>query len=98
MASAGSRIANAANDMRKNARYHEGHEHCRNEHHPIEHGGRAELSSAGTTAEYVEPSNDGYRHTNHTEERTLVSDEWPIHEDRLHRAGPNNSARPPSAR
>ena len=72
--------------MRKNAGYHKGHEHCRNEHHPIEHGSRAELSSAGTAAEYVEPSNDGYRHTKHTEERTLVSDEWRIHEDRLHRS------------
>jgi hypothetical protein len=39
--------------MRKNARYHEGQEHCRDEHHAIEHGSRAELSSAGTTAEQV---------------------------------------------
>jgi hypothetical protein len=37
--------------MWKNARYHEGHEHCGDEHYPIEHGSRAELSSAGTTAE-----------------------------------------------
>jgi hypothetical protein len=76
--------------MRKNARYREGYEHCRDEHHPIEYGSRSELSSAGTTAEYVKPANDGYRHTSHTEDRTLVSDEWPIHEDRLHRTGPNN--------
>jgi len=48
------------------------------------------LSSARTAAEYVEPSNDGYRHTKHTEERTLVSVEWRIHEDRLHRTRPNN--------
>ena len=37
--------------MRKNTGYHKGHEHQRNEHHPIKHGGRSELSSARTAAE-----------------------------------------------
>ena len=52
MPRAGSRIATRQH-MRKNARYREGYEHPKDEHHPIEHGNRSELSSAGTTAEYV---------------------------------------------
>jgi hypothetical protein len=48
------------------------------------------LSRAGTAAEQVKPANDGYRHANHSKERTLASDERRIHEDRLHRAWPNN--------
>ena len=35
-----------AQRVRKNTGYHKGHEHYRDEHHPIKHRGRSKLSRA----------------------------------------------------
>ena len=79
--------------VRKDTGHHKWHQHCGNEHYTVEHGSRAELSSAGPTTESIGPPNDGNGHSKNTEQRTLVSGERRIHEDRLHRTRPDNEQR-----
>src|SRR5271166_5713444 len=74
--------------MRKHARYGQGHEHRRYEHQSVEHGSGDDLSRARTTAEQVKPADNRNRHTNHTNEPFLVSNKSWLHEKRLGRARP----------
>ena len=76
--------------MRENAGDRERNENGRDQYPSIEDGSRDGLSTPGTSAKQIQPTNDHDRQTKHAEERPFVCREIVISEDRLYRAWPNN--------